>query len=313
MAGDWIPVSLDLPRKREVLIIASRLKWSRYEVVGRLVEFWAWVSTESVDGRIDGLSVDVLASIHGFDRRFLGVLLDVGWLTQDEAGLIIPNFQRWLSHSAKRRLQAAERQRRARARDPCHANVTKMSRSQRDKSVTTEENSTEQYSTEDQIESSAGSSGSVKKRSSNVVDVVVDVVVDNEKLARVCEAWQQIAALWPVGRPPRRDIKLVLQLLVAALLHDRGWALAALRVTSERRPENPGAYLQKVSRELASREEYIWLRNLPIPPQIAELAKPPPKPTEATVPATGPPEGPPPEQRLGSVRDLIDRLKGAPM
>ena len=162
MAGDWIPVSLDLPRKREVLIIASRLKWSRYEVVGRLVEFWAWVSTESVDGRIDGLSVDVLATIHGFDRRFLGVLLDVGWLTQDEAGLIIPNFQRWLSHSAKRRLQAAERQRRARARDPCHANVTKMSRSQRDKSVTTEENSTEQYSTEDQIESSTGMHGSVQ-------------------------------------------------------------------------------------------------------------------------------------------------------
>jgi len=162
MAGDWIPISLDLPRKREVFVIASRLKWSRYEVVGRLVEFWAWVSAESADGRIDGLSMDDLASVHGFDRRFLCVLLDVGWLIQDSAGLAIPNFDRWLCHSAKRRLQAAERQRRARARDPCHANVTKMSRCERDKSVTTEENSTEQYSTEDQIESSTGMHGSVQ-------------------------------------------------------------------------------------------------------------------------------------------------------
>jgi len=50
-----------------------------------------------------------------------------------------------------------------------------------------------------------------------------------------------------------------------------------------------------------------------LPPEIAELATPPPKPTEATVPATWPPEDPPPEQRLGSVRDIIDRLKGVPM
>jgi len=162
MAGDWIPISLDLPRKREVFVIASRLKWSRYEVVGRLVEFWAWVSAESADGRIDGLSMDDLASVHGFDRRFLCVLLDVGWLIQDSAGLAIPNFDRWLCHSAKRRLQAAERQRRARARDPCHANVTKMSRTERDKSVTTEENSTEQNSTEDQIGPSTGMHGSVQ-------------------------------------------------------------------------------------------------------------------------------------------------------
>jgi len=177
--------------------------------------------------------------------------------------------------------------------------------------VTTEQYRREQNSTEDQIESSAESSVSVRKRASNVVDVV-DVVVENEKLARVREAWQQVAALWPGGRPPRRDIKLVLQLLVAALLHDRTWALVTLRVTSERRPENPGAYLQKVSRELASREEYLWLRSLPVPPQIAELAKPPPKPVEPTVPATGPPEDPPPVKRLDSaaMQELIRGLKG---
>ena len=156
------------------------------------------------------------------------------------------------------------------------------------------------------------------KRASSVVDVVVDVVVDNEKLARVREAWQQVAALWPGGRPHRRDIKLVLQLLVAALLHDRTWALVALRVTSERRPQNPGAYLQKVSRELASREEYLWLRSLPIPPQIAELAKPPPKPATPDVASPRPPDEPPPPEECQAMSsfareqmELLRRMKGA--
>jgi len=145
-------MSVDLLHRREVAIIAARTKWSRYEVVGRLLEFWVWVAAESADGRIDGLSVDDLASIHCFDRRFLDALLGVGWLIQDETGLVIPNFERWLSRSAKRRLQERERQSRLRhgRHGPCHAHVTvlsrdccesvtHLSRSQRDKSVTTEE------------------------------------------------------------------------------------------------------------------------------------------------------------------------------
>lgn len=144
MAGDWIPVSVELPRKREVLRIAALTKWSRYEVVGRLVEFWAWVSAESADGRVPDLTLDDLTVIQGLDRRFLTVLVEIGWLIEDEAGLVVPNFERWLSGSAKRRLQERDKKRRQRSVSPCCPDsVPQLSRAHRDKSGTREEESIE--------------------------------------------------------------------------------------------------------------------------------------------------------------------------
>jgi len=142
MAGDWIPIRIDIARSREVLIIAARTGWSPYEVVGRLIEFWGWVSSETADGTIPGLTVEALARLGTFDPQFLSAMLEVGWLVETDTGLEIPRFDRWLSQSAKKRLQDAGRQRRARAQQllesdrECHARVTKMSRSQRDKRVT---------------------------------------------------------------------------------------------------------------------------------------------------------------------------------
>lgn len=183
MAGDWIPICVDLLTKREVVIIAARTKWSRYEVVGRLVEFWAWVSAESADGRIDGLTLDELASVHSFDRRFLDALLGVGWVTQDEAGLTIPNFERWLSGSAKRRLRARDRQinhRKGMSRS-CHTFVTNVSRSQRDKSVTREEKRRE----ENNIRSSPSVTSSLSEESHHVGECVLDYCSETKNCSEI--------------------------------------------------------------------------------------------------------------------------------
>jgi hypothetical protein len=147
MAGDWIPVRTDLHSTPEVLRLARLLGRSTDEIVGLLVRFWGWAQTHTDDGALAGVDLEDAASGSHVPSRVLGALLEVGWLTWcPEAGLRVPNFGRWMSRSARARFLARDRKRRERSgRDPpdCHGSVTLLSRCGRDKSVTTEQNSTE--------------------------------------------------------------------------------------------------------------------------------------------------------------------------
>ena len=49
MAGDWIPFYVSTPRKSEVLQIARETNRNRHEVIGLLMEFWAWCQGETRD------------------------------------------------------------------------------------------------------------------------------------------------------------------------------------------------------------------------------------------------------------------------
>lgn len=151
MAGDWIAIRVDLHAVPEVLRLARLTGRPVDEVVGLLVRFWAWAQAHTDDGYLGGVDLEDAASGSHVPSRFLGALVEVRWLVCDPGkGLQLPNFGRWMGRSAKARLQARERQRKQRqandhhARDgppsrSCHAPVTQMSRSARDKSVTREE------------------------------------------------------------------------------------------------------------------------------------------------------------------------------
>lgn len=115
MAGDWISVRVDLARCREVLVIARGSKRPRHEVAGLLVDFWAWASAETADGRIVDASVDALVDAVGADARFWECVISVGWLSIDGESLMIPKFDRWLSNGAKSRMMKSYRQKRWRA------------------------------------------------------------------------------------------------------------------------------------------------------------------------------------------------------
>lgn len=198
MAGDWIPISVDLLRKREVILLCGKTGWSRYEVVGRLVEFWAWVSSESTNGVIEGLTAELLSTVGRFDPRFISALEEVGWLSWSEAGLVIPNFDRWLSNSAKNRVLSTERKRRQRSRQlanhsggceacvtqvsrKCHADVTQMSRSERDKNVTREEKRREEKKREEKSRESNPTSTSIEMDNSIEVEVQEKLVCPETK------------------------------------------------------------------------------------------------------------------------------------
>ncbi len=112
MAGDWIPIEVETPRKQEVLRIANITGMSRHEVLGALVDFWCWVSAQSVDGHVDA-DVDTLCTHLGAPRAFWEALITVGWLESDgenDDRLRIPNAEHWITKASKSRLAKNRRQ-----------------------------------------------------------------------------------------------------------------------------------------------------------------------------------------------------------
>ena len=148
MAGDWIPMRLDLNEDPAVIYMADKLDVREEVVVGYLHKVWSWASRQCHAGSVTNvtlMSLGRVTNLHGFPE----LMRDAGWLVEgkDDQGvpfIEFPNWQNWLSQSAKKRIQDAKRQqnRRKTSVSDCHADVTEMSRSQRDKSVTTGEEST---------------------------------------------------------------------------------------------------------------------------------------------------------------------------
>ena len=137
MAGDWIPVTVHLDRRREVLAIAEATKRDRFQVVGLLVAFWGWVTEESRFCHVSTVTSSALTAAIGGDEAFWLAVEKVGWIRFTDDGLEIPNWDRWNGRTAKERLLNTLRQREVRkSKVGCHGDVTLMSRSHRDKCVT---------------------------------------------------------------------------------------------------------------------------------------------------------------------------------
>lgn len=133
MAGDWIKVEKATATKPEVLQLADILSIHPAHAFGLCVQFWFWCDSQ-LDSchavRVTNVTLDYVIGHAGF----ADALIKVGWLRVRDGSLEIPNFDRHLAASAKSRALSAERQRSKRA-----ANVTLLSRSERDAGVTREE------------------------------------------------------------------------------------------------------------------------------------------------------------------------------
>lgn len=105
---DWIKLEKQTPKKGEVVRIAARLGISRDSAFAKCVEFWMWADGETRDGVLDSYTremVDLVVDCKGFAEA----LIAVDWLRADDRGLIIPNFERHMSDSAKKRALKARR------------------------------------------------------------------------------------------------------------------------------------------------------------------------------------------------------------
>lgn len=110
MAGDWIPAEVNLPRKIEVVNIAKRFGCSRFEVVGRLIEFWAWAQSVAHERLLARLTLDDIAATVGQPVEFFKAVAQEGWLAETPEGVEIVNGDWWLEKGSKARLLKTKRQ-----------------------------------------------------------------------------------------------------------------------------------------------------------------------------------------------------------
>ncbi|MGC4002853.1 MAG: hypothetical protein QM811_06865 [Pirellulales bacterium] len=105
---------------------------------GLCFRFWCWCDDHLTTCHASSVTEKRLDIAVGH-AGFASALISVGWLRVREGSLEVPNFDRHLSQGSKTRGLAAERKRKERGE-----NVTDLSRSDRDKSVTRSEQSREE-------------------------------------------------------------------------------------------------------------------------------------------------------------------------
>lgn len=111
----WIKVETNIATKPQIARIAADLHIPLMQAIGACVVFWVWVDGETDDGAIPHATSEIADRIVGLPG-FGEALKRYGWLIEDDAGLMVPNFDRHMGESAKSRALAAERQRRFRDR-----------------------------------------------------------------------------------------------------------------------------------------------------------------------------------------------------
>lgn len=157
MAGDWIPMRLDLCDDPAVLEMADITNQPEEYIVGCLHRIWSWASRNCHDGTVTGVTKMSLSRAVRLPE-VVSAMVKVGWLiegsTDDGRPFVqFPKWENWLSRSAKSRINNAISQRKSRAnksaavdQDPKtgHGAVTNLSPSSSDETVTTVENRTEE-------------------------------------------------------------------------------------------------------------------------------------------------------------------------
>lgn len=110
MAGDWIKMRTDLSTSPKVVRMASALRADRLRVIGGLHAVWSLFDVHSVDGTLDGYSLDTLDEMISF-AGFGAAMCSVQWLEQGADCLVTPRFDEHNGQSAKRRAMEAHRKR----------------------------------------------------------------------------------------------------------------------------------------------------------------------------------------------------------
>lgn len=131
MAGSWLKMRHDLIDAPEIRRLSRACGVTRDDVYGKLFRLWSWFDRHSHNGRVADETAELVDEIVGHSG-FAAALVSVGWLAHDQGGIVIPNWERHNSETAKERALAASRQERARGKPPDDG----LSRSERDATVT---------------------------------------------------------------------------------------------------------------------------------------------------------------------------------
>lgn len=109
MAGDWIKMEVSTPDKPEVLAITAKMGWDDPDLtVGKLFRMWRWFDQQTTDGNARGVTKTLLDRIVGV-TGFADAMQSVGWLVENDSGIVLPNFEKHCGETAKTRAQTAKR------------------------------------------------------------------------------------------------------------------------------------------------------------------------------------------------------------
>lgn len=105
MAGDWLPMRLDLAKDPAVISITAQLDGlvDEEHTVGKLHTLWSWANSQLEDGNAPGVTeswIDRYIGVPGFAKALAGER----WLVIGKAGIRFPKWDRWNAQGAKKRL-----------------------------------------------------------------------------------------------------------------------------------------------------------------------------------------------------------------
>ena len=108
MAGDWIKIEHATIDKPEIYKIAEILNIDPHHALGSMISVWVWMDKQLKSCNANLVTKKLLdrkADVTGFADS----MLRVGWLLEGAEGLEVPNFDRHLGNSAKKRAETSRR------------------------------------------------------------------------------------------------------------------------------------------------------------------------------------------------------------
>jgi hypothetical protein len=114
---DWIRINTGLNRHPKVCKLARRLKVSRHEALGLVVELFCWVGQVKESGELSGMDPEDLAigcRWEGDPDAFIAALVSCGLLDVTETGHKVHDwmeYQGYVFHQRNRRRDWRDRQR----------------------------------------------------------------------------------------------------------------------------------------------------------------------------------------------------------
>lgn len=108
MAGDWIPMRLDLREDPAVITMACALNLDLDAVIGKLHRLWSWANRHLRDGNaptITRIWMDAHIGVSGW----CNAMIASGWMEPNGEGFNLPKYERYNTQSAKARLLNAKR------------------------------------------------------------------------------------------------------------------------------------------------------------------------------------------------------------
>lgn len=108
MAQGWLKIEGATPDKPEVWAMSELLNIDPDDVFGKLFRVWFWFDQHTENGNSLSVTKKLLDRTVGV-TGFADVMISVGWMTEENGEISLPNFKRHNGETAKKRALSTRR------------------------------------------------------------------------------------------------------------------------------------------------------------------------------------------------------------